>query len=139
MGKTFVIAGTDYRQVIGTRGSVREKIGHFETGLAMALELPRRAEHKGVLELAVLEVRVAETGRRMLAVQFVQQRFGIERIHLARAALHEQMNHALGRSRPRGTLRRERIDGLGGCVALREIERGKPAKAKARGLEKVAA
>ena len=94
--ETFVVDGADDGEVVGALGGVRKQVGHFESGLAVLLECERGAEEDGILEAAVHEFGVSEAGGRMLAVEFRQQRLGIERVHVARSALHEQVDHALG-------------------------------------------
>ena len=69
MREALVIAGADDGEIVDALRSVRKQIRDFESRLAVLLEGPFRAENERVLELAVLEIFIAEAGRRMLAVQ----------------------------------------------------------------------
>ena len=75
-------------------GQVREQVGDFDAALAVPLEGALGAEQArfGVDELIL---GLAETLRPLLAVQLVEQRLGIERVHLAGAAGQEQEHHRL--------------------------------------------
>src|SRR5437879_9193068 len=95
MGKAVVIAGPDDRKLIGLPGNVGKQIGYFETGLPVLAKGPLRTEDNGISKLAVLKIFVAEARRRMLAVEFGQQRLWIERVHLTRSTLHEQRDDTL--------------------------------------------
>ena len=107
--EALVEAGADDGEVVDAFGRVREQVGDFDAGLAVLREGALGAEDHGVAEFAVLEVLVAEAFGRMLAVQFRQQRLGIVGVDLARAALHEEGDDALGGGGQGRLLGRERL------------------------------
>src|SRR5262245_52452751 len=118
MRESFVIHGADYREIIRALRSMREEVGDLKARLSVLLEGPLSAQDEQVLELAVLEVLVAETCRRMLPVQLIEQRLGIVRVDLARPALHKEVNHVLRRRRKMRRARRERILCSRGCALI---------------------
>ena len=87
----------DHGDVVDAAGQMRHGIGDPGAALSVAGELKRAAKQRPgrarVFHLAgdLVEIR--------LAVQLVQQRLGVEQIHLARPAIHEQVDHA-GRRGP---------------------------------------
>src|SRR5690348_12593779 len=127
MRKAFVIDGTDNGEIVGALCGEWEQIRDFQGRLAVLLELALGAQDDGLSEFAVLKILVAETGRRMLPMQFREQRLGIESIDLAGAALHEQRDDAFGSGRESGA--------SGG---LKQIERGEPSDAQAGFLQEFA-
>jgi hypothetical protein len=84
----------DESDVIDLAGQVRHGIGHPHAALAMLSELERAAHQCAgatrVLDFAgdLAEVRVA--------VVLVEHRLRIEQVHLAGAAVHEQMDDRFG-------------------------------------------
>ena len=108
MRESLVEVGTHDGKLVSLRGHVREQVGHFQAGLPVALERPPGAQQRPLEKLAVLEVFVAKAVGRQLPVQLVQQRLGVERIHVARAALHEEVDHSLGCRRQRRWTRCQR-------------------------------
>src|SRR5579859_6998228 len=111
-----------------------KQIRHFESRLAALLERPFGAEENGGLQLPIHEVGVTKTLRRVLAVELGKQRLGIERVNVARPALHKQMNHALRGSRPRRLFGSEWI---GNLLRAKQIQGGEPADAESGRLKKL--
>jgi hypothetical protein len=106
---------------------VGEKIGDLETGLPVPLEFAARTHEFRLVDLDLRERVIAaqETCGNRLAVQSVKHGLGIEGIDLARTALHEEKNHALGLCRKMRRLLsqgiRGRRDRRGERVALKQI------------------
>ena len=74
---------------------VREQLADLDAALAVLLELERRAERRAGLR-SVLQIATRQlSGRAYL----VRARLGIERIHVRRPAVHEQVDDALGLGR----------------------------------------
>src|SRR5215471_11728852 len=112
MREALVVARPDHRQVVRSLRCMRKEIRYPEPRLAVLLECPLRSENDRVAKLAVLEILVSEAVRRMLAVKLVQQRLGVVRIDLARAALHEKRDHAFGGGREMRGFRSQRARGF---------------------------
>src|SRR5262249_28792399 len=97
----------DLRDVIGMRVEMPNQIGHIHPGLSVLSPLAVAAQAEWVC-LEELAVDLAEGGWQRLRVEPVQKQLGVEEVHLARAARHEQKNAALGLGRQMPGLRRKR-------------------------------
>ena len=128
MGKSFVITGAHDGEIVHVLRGVRKQVGHLYAGLTVLFEGALGAEDYGVAKFAVLKIFVAEAVRRMLAVQFRQQRFWIVGVHLAGAALHEEGDDTLGAGGQRRLFGRERVLAVRrrGAVLLEHVHGGKP-------------
>ena len=89
------VAGADDRDIVDALGEVREQVGDFDAALAVAFEGALGAEQSRFV-VDELILRFAELGRPLLAVELVQQRLGIEGVHVAWTAGQEQEDHRLG-------------------------------------------
>ena len=77
-----------------TVGEVRHRVGDPRAALAVPGELERAAHDRaGALDDLDLAGDLVEVA---LAVLLVEHRLGVEQVHLARAAVHEQMDDGLG-------------------------------------------
>ena len=74
---------------------MRDPVGEPLAGLAVLLPCALRAEERG-LGLAHRGDDRAEAVGQALAGQLVQERLGVEEVHLRRTALHEEEDDALG-------------------------------------------
>ena len=81
----FVMAGADDRHVVDESRDVREQVGDFDSGLPVLRELPLRRQQRRVGRIGELEPHIAQALRQPLAVQFLEQRLGIEGVEVARA------------------------------------------------------
>ena len=79
------MAGANDGDVVYALGEAREKVRDLDAALTVPFECALRAEQ---LRFARDELifRLAETRRALLAVQLVEQWFGIERLQMAGAA-----------------------------------------------------
>ena len=103
---------TDHRDVVDALADVGKDLADFDPALSVALELEGRP-HDG--PGSAFGDQVHALGE-LLAVVFVEGRFGVERIDVGRTAAQEQVNHALG---------------LGGKVWLPRRQRGVEAAGRA--------
>src|SRR6185295_11246645 len=85
--ETVGIRAADHGDVVDLAPEMWIKIGNLDAGLSVLRKLARRAEQR--TRLANLEQWIAIEIRHGLAVTFHQLGLGIERVHLARAAVHE--------------------------------------------------
>ena len=101
MDHAIGITRSDQRDIVGVSVQVRDQVRHVHSRLPILapLAVAAQAERVGLEKLAV---NLAEAGRQRLRVEPVQERLGVEQIHLARAAGHEQENAALGLGRQDG-------------------------------------
>src|SRR5262249_9633663 len=92
----------------------REQVGYFQTRLAILLEFKRRSHQLSVGSLHKLEQQVfrLEAGGKRLTVEFLEFRFRVERIQLARPARHVQKNDLRGGCRKVTGTRSERPGGI---------------------------
>ena len=90
-----------------------------------------RPEDNGIAKFSVLEIFIAEARGRVLAVEFCQQRFRIEGVDLARAALHEQRDHPFGGGGQGRRFGGERITGVRSRRLMEQVQCGLPADAEA--------
>ena len=74
---------------------MRNQVRHIHSGLTIFAPLAMAAQAEGVC-LKELAVDLAEARRQRLRIEPVQERLGVEEIHLAGAAGHEQKDAALG-------------------------------------------
>src|SRR5206468_5797155 len=81
-------------QVVHTSGEIRQQTAYPATTLAMLLELEGRLEDLTRFAGGRLDP-FAGPWVELLSVALQQFGFVIEQIHLARAAVHEELNHAL--------------------------------------------
>ncbi len=131
------VHGADQAYVVGARCRVLHEIRILRAALAIRLEHARAAQHGRVgFDERQLYLFGHGLGQR-LALPFLQLGLGIEEIHLAGRAFHEEENDALG-FRREVRLGSERISTLGlrGAEHLRERDHAEPARAVA---EKIAA
>ncbi len=114
--------------VVDAAGGVREQVAHLDTGLAVSLKLERRGEGGAGLAFG------AEVGaRQQFAGVFRQRRLGIERIDVRRAAVHKQVDDALGlaeKVRPLGCERRRGTAGIGRRTPALAKPSGSPGRAR---------
>jgi hypothetical protein len=100
----------DQRDLVGLRSDAREQLRNLHAGLAVALELPRAAPHRRLGKIDAIGLQpFRHLGRDGFAAMFGQFGLGIERIHVAHAAVHEQVDHCFGVRRKMRRLRRQRI------------------------------
>ena len=92
--------------LVALRAEMREEVADVLAALTVLLELPFRAHHAAAVFLAA-----AAKGFHLnrLAVERIHLGLVIKRIHLARAAVHEEKNHVLRLGRQRRVLRLERV------------------------------
>src|SRR5262245_4650222 len=97
MDHHIAVAGANDGDVIYTLGEAREKVRDLDAALTVSFECALHAEQ---LRLArdELILRLAETRRALLAVQFVEQWFGIEGLQVAGAASKEKEDHGFRRA-----------------------------------------
>ena len=106
------MAGADHRHLVDPFRHVRKQVGDFDPALTVFFERALRAEQLGGL-FNELVFRLAEFRRARLAVEFVEQRLGVERFDVARPARHEQENDRLGFGVQMRRLGSQRVDGVG--------------------------
>ncbi len=122
VGQVRRVHGADERQVVHHAGQVRHHLGDPGATPAVSGELERAAHQRpGVLDELDLPGDLVEVG---LAVVFVERRLGVEQVHLARPAVHEQVD-----DRP----------GLRGEVRLARLEVGRPVRRRRRAAQAVLA
>ena len=92
VGRVVGMDGANHAQIIGPRTDVREQVADGQAALTVLLELPGRLQQ--VARAGELHPRFL-AGKR-LAVVPLQRRLGIKRVHLRRAAVHEQEDDPLG-------------------------------------------
>ena len=113
------ITRPDLRDVISVWVEMRDQVGHIHPRLAVPapLAVAAQAERVGLEELAV---DLAEARGQGLRVEPVQERLGVEEIHLAGAAGHEQEDAALGLRREMPGPGGERAGRFAGTAFTRE-------------------
>ncbi len=112
LGPMIAVGGPhrpDDRQFIDVPGEVRKPVADLDAGFAMrpkidlqgieriplvAVAVGNDQPFEGQL-LGILSVGKRRLGNRLAGI-FVEHRFGIEALHVADAAVHEQPDHALG-------------------------------------------
>ena len=120
-------ARADQRDVVGVPVQVRHQVRHVHARLAVLAPLAMAAQAERVA-LEELAVDLAEAGRQRLAVEPVQERLGVEQVHLARTAGHEQEDAALGLRGEMRRLRRQRVGRRpGGLAARRALQQRRSA------------
>jgi hypothetical protein len=119
------LAGLDEAQLVGDRRGVRQHVADPGAAGAVLLELLVVTEEVHAVARAHEREPLAfdEAGRDGLAVEFVELRLVVEKLQLAGAAGHEQVDDALGFGLVMRRLGRERIGRRSGLI-LRE-QRGK--------------
>ena len=93
--------------VVDAATDVREKIAHPFSTLSIALEVPLGAHHAPLVALAAAAEGLHRDG---LAVQGVELRLVVEGVDMARAAIHEEEDDALGLGR---IMRAPGLQGIG--------------------------
>ena len=102
------LARADDREVVHAGRDMRKEVGNLDAALTVSLERAFGAEGlRGRRDGLVCHVAGRLRGR--LAPELVEQRFRIKRLHLARAAGHEQKDHRLRLGGQWWEFRRERI------------------------------
>ena len=96
----------DEGDVVHVGRDVWKEIAHPLTALAVLLELPLGADDPA---LALLATAALGLHVDRLTVEAVELRLVVERVDLARPAIHEEEDHALGFGREVRRLGRERI------------------------------
>ena len=86
-------ARADHREVVGAVPEVRQEVGDRDAALTALAKRPASGEQRVVSHLAPGGHR-PEAGRQRLARQALQIGLGVERLEMARAAMHEQVDHA---------------------------------------------
>ena len=132
------IARSNQRDIVGVGVQVRHEVRHVHSRLPILapLAVAAQAERVGFEKLAV---DLAEARRQRLRVEPVQERLGVEQVHLARAAGHEQKNAALGLGRQVARPGSQRTGGRRGpCVACQQIGQPEQAEPAAGDLEELA-
>ena len=97
------VHAAEHGDVVNALGHFGENLAHLHARLTVPLKLKWRLEQTARAALR-LEIGIGRT----LAVILVERRLGIERIHLRRPAIHEQVNHPLGARRKMRRLRGQR-------------------------------
>ena len=112
----LVVAGADDREVVGEFRELRKQVGDFQPGLAVLPEYTSRPHQPGFirLDLGQADALPQVTGRKKLAVIFLQLGLWIEGFELAGAALQEDEDDAPGLGREVGGLDAQGIVGRGG-------------------------
>ena len=112
----LVVAGADDREVVGEFRELRKQVGDFQSGLAVLLENTPRPHQLGFirLDLGQTDALFQVTGRKILAVIFLQLGLGIEGFKLAGTTLQKDEDDALGLGREVGRLDAQGIVGRGG-------------------------
>ena len=104
MVERFAIAGANQRDLVRLRPDVRKQFGNLHPGLSLAIKLPWTAAHRRLTEIDSIRLQALRRFRRdALTAALRQLRLRIERVHVAHAAVHEQIDDAL---RLRGLVRR---------------------------------
>ena len=137
----------DEGDVVHHAGEVRHHLRDPRAALAVPGEL-ERAAHQGAGVLDELDF-ARDLVEVRLAVVLVERRLGVEQVHLAGAAVHEQMDDRLGLGRE---VRRARLevdrrirrlfrgeDGGGAEVAAEQVGQGRPGDAAGHPVEETAA
>src|SRR4051794_12531338 len=88
MGRLVAAQAVDDAQVVGVLSDVGEEIGNPQAALAVLLELPGGSHERFALAAATRIAGFAVIGE--------ETRFVVKGIDIARAALHEKENDALG-------------------------------------------
>ena len=94
------------RDVVHARGQVREQVAHPRAALAVLAEVPLGAHHAALVAVAAAALGLHLDG---LPVVLVELGLVVEGVHVARAAVHEQEDHALGLARELRRLRHQRV------------------------------
>jgi hypothetical protein len=121
-----------HRDVVDAAGRVREQVRDLDPGLTVLPKRAPRAEQPSVV-LNELVLRFAELRRSLLSVELVQQRLGIKRLDVTRAARHEQENHRPGPGRMMRLPARQRIgDSRAGLFLVQQRGQRQPAEPATR-------
>ena len=93
MAVVACVHAADEAKVVGNLRSVRQQLAEIHAALAMFFELPRATEKfaAGLIGEAILDAAAV-----IHAVAALQLRLGVSKVHVARAAVHEQGNHRFG-------------------------------------------
>ncbi len=129
------VARANQCDIIGVRVEMRDEVGHVHPRLSelAPLAVAAQAKRVGFEELAV---NLAEAGRQRLRVEAVQKRLGVEQVHLAGTAGHEQENTALGLRRQMAGLRGQwPAAGPGEALTAQQVRKAQQPKAAAGGFE----
>ena len=102
-------ARADDGQVIGAGGDMREEVGDLQPALAVAAERPLRAQERVGRDLPPRGHR-AEARRQGPTVQALEVGLGVERVEVARPAVHEQVDDPRGPGREVGRALGEGVD-----------------------------
>ncbi len=138
MDHAIGVAGSDQRDVVGVGVQVRHEVRHVHPRLPILAPLAVAAQAKRV-GLEELAVDLAEARRQRLRVEPVQERLGVEQVHLAGAAGHEQENAALGLGRQVARPGSQRTGRRAGpCVARQQIRQPEQTEPAAGGFEELA-
>ena len=105
----LAVHGTDQRDVVDALGQVRQQLGDLHAALAGALELVGRGKQRAGV-LAVRKMAKLSSLLGAVPARLCQRRLGIEQVHLAGAAVHEQMNDGFGLGRELRLLRRQIVN-----------------------------
>ena len=90
MIEVLAVHGPDERHIVADRAQLRHQLRHLHAGLAVALELERRGHHHADLA-GELDLAEDVAARRFPRV-FLERGLGVEQIHLAGSAIHEQVD-----------------------------------------------
>ena len=108
----LVVAGPDDGHVVRMLREPFEEVRDLDAGAAPLPEGPAAGHELGLVGIDLGQLQVgAEAGGEGLAVVAIQDRLGVEAVHLAQAALHEEEDDALGLGREMGFFGSERIIG----------------------------
>ena len=123
MVERVMVTRADDRQIVGTFLESRIRIRDRDPRLAAFSEVLGRPHHRGV-HLRELQLQaIGDRRGQRLSVALAEQRLGVERIDMARTALHEQEDDMLRARRKLGRLRREWVRedlaGVGGGFGRR--------------------
>ena len=126
----------DHGDVVDRLGGATEDVADLDAALAVLVEFERRGEGGAGLALG----RECAAGQQLAGI-FVEHRFGIERVDVRRAAVHEDVDDALGFGGEVGRVRAERIGRGGGRFlgAHDQVAECERAEAHAAAVEQFAA
>ena len=115
MIERVAVARADEGDFVGLGGDAGEQFGDFHTGPAVALELPGTAPHGRLGEIDAVGLEALGHLRRDgLAAVFGELGLGIEGVHVADAAVHEQVDDGFGARRKMRRFGGQRIVRAGG-------------------------
>ena len=95
MGETVRITTAENRDVVRVLGEIGKQIRNRQAGFTVLVETPRGP--KQFARIPHLEQTILFNSRHCFTVKLREHRFGVKKINLARAAIHEKANDGFGR------------------------------------------